>query len=598
MLLARAAAAVFALATLAHASPAPSFPRASPSAVLSKPNIVFIIVDDQDARQNSIDTMPHLQRLLVDEGTRFNKFFAPISVCCPSRSSFLRSQCAHNTNITSVMPPYGGWSVFNEKGMNGHYLPTFLANANYDVRYVGKLMNGHSVNAFTGDFEADGFVDHAFLLDPNTYDYWSPAFSRANGTVEYRPGEYSTDLVAEKAIAFLAQAAETPDKPFFLGVAPIAPHSHISTSGHSGGLPGLFDLPRAAPRHAHLFQDVKLNSSRESHNPDVPSGASWVRTLDKLNSTNVEYIEEFYRARLQALQAVDELVEGVINKLEEIGKLDDTIVIYTSDNGFEANAGHRRQPGKTLPYEEDINVPLVVRGPGVPRGLVDNHSVYSLADLGSTVLHLAGAQADYDHDGSLVPLTHELREQVERDGGTKGFHLAEYWVEGIGEGKYGSGITRFNQTYRAVRVVEGDEINYSYAVWCTGEREIYDLNTDPDQMHNLALAPLAPTSFTARLHTRLDALLLVLKSCSGNSCRNPWKVIFRDGKVQSLRTALDEKYDAYFEALPRVRYSECRLGFHIKLEAPFWTEDLAYSPGKEYVPLDAGFGASQIVLSA
>lgn len=131
---------------------------------------------------------------------------------------------------------------------------------------------------------------------------------------------------------------------------------------------------------------------------------------------------------------------------------------------------------QTLPYEEDINVPLVVRGPGVPRGLVDNHSVYSLADLGSTVLHLAGAQADYDHDGSLVPLTHELREQVERDGGTKGFHLAEYWVEGIGEGKYGSGITRVNQTYRAVRVVEGDEINYSYAVWCTGEREIYDLN--------------------------------------------------------------------------------------------------------------------------
>lgn len=152
--------------------------------------------------------------------------------------------------------------------------------------------------------------------------------------------------------------------PVRYAVAPIAPHSHISTSGHSGGLPGLFDLPRAAPRHAHLFQDVKLNSSRESHNPDVPSGASWVRTLDKLNSTNVEYIEEFYRARLQALQAVDELVEGVINKLEEIGKLDDTIVIYTrcvshmlalrhqpdslteSDNGFEANAGHRRQPGK------------------------------------------------------------------------------------------------------------------------------------------------------------------------------------------------------------------------------------------------------------
>ncbi|GAA6050414.1 hypothetical protein JCM3770_004026 [Rhodotorula araucariae] len=595
MLFGNAAAAILALApALSLMSPAPA------RGLSEQPNIVFIIVDDQDARQNSIGTMPHLQRLLVEEGTKFDKFYAPISVCCPSRSSFLRSQCAHNTNITSVMPPFGGWSVFNEKGYNGHYLPTFLREAGYDVRYTGKLMNGHAVNAFTGDLEADGFVDHAFLLDPYTYDYWNGAFSRQNGSVEYRFGEYSTDVVAEKALQFLDQAAETPDKPFFLGIAPIAPHSHISAVGHSpdgGGFPTLFDIPKVHPRHAHLFQDVTLNHSRESHNPDVPSGASWVRQLEQLNETNVQYIEEFYRARLQALQAVDELIEGVVKKLEDIGKLDNTIIIYTSDNGFEANAGHRRQPGKTLPYEEDINVPLVVRGPGVPRGLVDSTSVYSLADLGSTVLHLAGAEADYDHDGSLVPLTHSLRKSAARNGGVKSFHLAEYWVEGMGEGKYGSGQVHTNQTYRAIRVVE-DEINYSYAVWCTGDREIYDLNADPDQMHNLALNPLHPASFTARLHTRLDALLLVLKSCSGDSCRNPWGVIFRDGKVRSLKAALDEQYDAYFEDLPRVRYSECRLGFHSKLEAPFWTDDLAYSPRKQYSPASLGSSGGQIILSA
>jgi N-acetylglucosamine-6-sulfatase len=89
-------------------------------------------------------------------------------------------------------------------------------------------------------------------------------------------------------------------------------------------------MPQSAPRHQHLFKDVKLDDSRASHNPDQPSGASWVKKLAKLNVTNVEYIEEFYRQRLRSLQAVDELVESVVRKLAEKGVLDETIIIYTS----------------------------------------------------------------------------------------------------------------------------------------------------------------------------------------------------------------------------------------------------------------------------
>ncbi|GAA6041490.1 hypothetical protein JCM8097_001902 [Rhodosporidiobolus ruineniae] len=566
--------APLALATLAAVA------ASSAAAASTKPNIVFIITDDQDARQDSLGTMDKVQKLLVQEGTKFERFYAPISVCCPSRTSFLRAQCAHSTNITSVQPPWGGWTVFNEKGYNGHYLPSFLQAAGYNTYYTGKLMNGHTV--FNVDsLEAEGWTDHAFLLDPNTYDYWNPAFSTGEGRVEYRPGEYSTDLVAEKGIELLEKAVKE-HKPFFLGIAPIAPHSHISAASHSDrSFPLLFDIPKPHPRHQHLFQDVKLNRSRESFNPDVPSGASWVRKLEQLNEMNLEYIEQFYRGRLQALQAVDELVEAVVSKLEELGQLDNTIIIYTADNGFEANAGHRRQPGKTLPYEEDVNIPLVVRGPSVPRGLVDTTSVYSLADLGATILHLAGAQADYDHDGAIVPVTEELRKEVNQEG-VKQFHLSEYWVEGVGEGKYGSGITLVNQTYRAIRVVEGDELNYYYAVWCTGEREIYDMKTDPDQMHNLALIDHAVSSYTARLHARLDALLLVLKNCSGDACRKPWSVIFPDGGVSSLKDALKSEFDHYFEALPRVRYSHCQIGYFPAIEKPFWHDELAYSPKRDY----------------
>lgn len=117
------------------------------------------------------------------------------------------------------------------------------------------------------------------------------------------------------------------------------------------------------------------------------------------------------------------------------------LLLFRSDNGFESNAGHRRQPGKTLPYEEDINVPLIVRSPFTPRGVVDSHSVYTLADLGATILRLAGAEADYEHDGAIVPITEELRKEAEEAGGTQQHILVSYWVEGVGEGKYGSAFS-------------------------------------------------------------------------------------------------------------------------------------------------------------
>jgi len=249
-----------------------------------------------------------------------------------------------------------------------------------------------------------------------------------------------------------------------------------------------------------------------------------------------------------------------------------------SDNGFEANGGHRRHPGKTLPYEEDINVPLVVRGPLVPAGLVDDASVYSLADLGATILHLAGASADFEVDGTPVPLTAPDRARQDLAGGPKQHHLAEYWVEGVVEGRFASGRT-LEQKYRAVRVVDG-ALDLSYAVWCTGEHEVYDLRRDPDQMRNLALDKYAGAAAAdldlARLRPRLDALLLVLKTCVGEVCNKPWKAVFPGGGVDSLAGALRAEFDGYFAGLPKVQYTNCDLGYHRKLEHPFWHDDLAF----------------------
>lgn len=159
--------------------------------------------------------------------------------------------------------------------------------------------------------------------------------------------------------------------------------------------------PVPAEHHKHLFKDVKIPRT-DNFNPDSPSGASWVRKLPQHNATSVEYLDHYYRQRLRALQAVDELVEKLVVQLDEAGVLDDTYVVYSSDNGFHLGQ-HRLPPGKECGYEEDIRVPLIVRGPGVAKGEVEN-AVTTHIDLAPTILHLIGAAPRPDFDGVPIPL--------------------------------------------------------------------------------------------------------------------------------------------------------------------------------------------------
>jgi len=142
-------------------------------------------------------------------------------------------------------------------------------------------------------------------------------------------------------------------------------------------------------------------------------------------------------------------------------------------------------------------------------------------------------------------------------------------------------------------------VTYSYSVWCTGERELYDLNEDPHQVNNL-LAPLndiAPfANFDARSPetgehvlskelqktlNRLDALTLVLKTCVGDVCHQPYKALFPSfeatgEEIYSLDQALDQRFDDYFKDLPKVHFSECALGYQSRLEKPEWHSRLSF----------------------
>ncbi|KAM0747253.1 arylsulfatase precursor [Meredithblackwellia eburnea MCA 4105] len=579
-------------------------------------NIVLILTDDQ-----SIDTfdqrrfLPRINKHLVDEGLFIENFFAPVSVCCPSRVSLLRTHLAHSHNITFVNSPWGGYNVFNEYGYINHHLPDFLQQADYNTFYVGKYMNEHSVKNCESK-PVSGWTGSDFLVDPHTYDYWEPAISHDNGPAIIYNNTYSTDLIRDLALKRLEQAltaneeGEDRSEPFFLGIAPIAPHSWISATpdfpDEDTGIPDVksirMDIPPAHPRHARLFTDVQA--------PRVPSwnkqgGVSWVKNLPELNATNEAYLDEFYRGRLRALQAVDELVEKVVERLREAGKLDDTYIFYTADNGYSFGR-HRRQPGKTLAFEEDIRVPFIVRGPGVPKGTVNTISSHSMVDLSATILDIAGADTDYVHDGLPIPITEDSRSEVIHKPSRHA--IQEYWVLGVQEGFY-SGGQFVNTTYRNVRVHDQTakgNFSHSYSVWCTGERELYDLVKDPYQLNNLladlnSVGPFAPfdTRFNTkskavlspalrRLVNRLDGLMLVLKTCKGATCTNPYKALFPDfdavGEISTFDEALDARFDSYFDQLPRVHFSTCALGFQSRFEQPEWNPTLAYGyQGSQFI---------------
>ncbi|WVQ74652.1 hypothetical protein IAR50_004254 [Cryptococcus sp. DSM 104548] len=579
-----------------------------------KPNIIVILTDDQDTSTLSKrEYLPKTHEHLVDHGVFYDNFFAPVSVCCPSRVSLLRAQYAHNHNVTFVTKPWGGWEIFNKLGYHGHTVPDFVQAAGYNTFYTGKFMNDHT-DKNCESLPVSGFNSSDILVDPYTYDYWTPAFSRDNGPAKVHEGEYSTSLVHEKALAYIEDGLKD-ERPFFLTIAPVACHSWISHTSkldldNEGRL--VAHVPAAHPRHATAFP-VETIERRENWNPDFPTGVSWVKHLEKLNSTHENYLDDFFRGRLRALQSVDEIVEDVVHKLEDAGELDNTYIFYTADNGY-ALGSHRRQPGKTLGFEEDIHVPLIVRGPNIPHGHHDTLSSYGTVDLARTILDIAGATPDYEDDGRRINLHQKGEERAEHQ--VARHAISEYWVLGVDEGVFGSHF-RNNNTYRTLRVHDDTTANpysYSYSVWCTGERELYDLVQDPSQVRNLlaplnAIAPFAPFNSTSppsnlpvlkpalqKLLHRLDALLLVLKRCSGSACHNPYTSLFppsshdqTGGQVWTLDQALEGRYDAYFEGLEKVRFRECALGFQEEVERPDWKEEWAFGAG-------AGTGGSGVNL--
>jgi arylsulfatase len=153
--------------------------------------------------------------------------------------------------------------------------------------------------------------------------------------------------------------------------------------------------------------------------------------LPQANQTVLDVNDALYRSRLQSLQSVDELVGSIVDKLDKLGMLENTYIIYTTDNGFHIGH-HRLPPGKSCAYEEDVNIPFFIRGPGVPK----NYSVEfatSHTDLAPTILELAKIPLRKDFDGTPMPVTRQTMAEAKKSPMHDHVNI-EYWGTAAGEG--------------------------------------------------------------------------------------------------------------------------------------------------------------------
>jgi N-acetylglucosamine-6-sulfatase len=448
----------------------------------AKPNIVVLMTDDQTL--DSMSVMPQTQKLLGEKGTTFTRNFVNYSLCCPSRATLYTGQYAHNHGVLGNEPPVGGYTRLDKS----NWLPLWLQAAGYRTMHVGKFLNGYGRLSSPTEVPP-GFNDWHGTVDPTTYSYWNYTVNE-NGVLHTygaakEPEFYSTDFFARRANELIAAAAPS-DQPFFISVAFLAPHSGQPVEpGDPAGQP----TPAPAPRHVNAFSTVGLPQPASFNEADMTDKPAAMQRRPLLTPARTAAIQENYQQRLESLLAVDEAVASIVGGLKAAGELDDTLILFTSDNGF-FHGEHRVPQGKILAYEPSIRLPLIMRGPGVPRDERQSQLVTN-ADLAPTILDAADAKAGRAQDGrSLFGLFDDPGVQWGR--------------ELLIEGGNNQGLT-----FTALR-----NYRWKYIEHRNGELELYDLERDPDELTNVGADPaLGP------LRTAMAARLAALRVCAGRSCR-------------------------------------------------------------------------------
>jgi N-acetylglucosamine-6-sulfatase len=495
-------------ATMAPAQPAAtktaaeSAAKKKPSKKQKRPNVVLVMSDDQAAETQRY--MPRTNALLGNGGVTFNNNFATYSLCCPSRATMLTGQYSHNHDIRGNTPPAGGYSKLAP--FMGNSLPVWLQRAGYYTAHIGKFLNGYGntspdTEVPPGWSEWYGALDDPDAFTGGTYTMYGYTLNENSSIVHYGstpdvvdPPTYQTDVYANKAVDFVSRRA--PKKmPFFLSVAPLASHTESMPVCACGG-----NNPRAAPRHEGAFANEVPQSRPNFNEADVSDKPQAIQSLTVMNAAQQEVVRDRYRAQAESLLAIDEMIQRIADTLKAKGELKNTVIIYTADNGF-FHGQHRVRQGKVRVYEESIRVPLLIRGPGLPKGKQRNQPVGNI-DLAPTIVDFADAKAQRKMDGrSLVPLMEDGLLSPGRPIVLEAFFNADDPDEDAETPP---------TNYQAVRTDR-----YLYSRYGTGEQELYDLQTDPFELQSRHNDPAYGT-----VRASLDRLLAETKKCAGGVCRS------------------------------------------------------------------------------
>lgn len=438
-------------------------------------NMVFILIDDQRFDSLGILGHPFLETPNIDSlakgGILFENAFVTTSLCSPSRASYLSGQYAHTHGVLDNSTPLP---------VDTPTFPQELQKGGYKTAFVGKWHMG------VDDSPRPGF-DYWFSLQGQGY-YFDPDVNE-NGR-RFKAEGYTTDLFNERAVRFVRQER---DRPFLLVVAHKAVHPNIfqNADGSVTDFGGAENFT-PAPRHAELYADREIprRPNAASYGKDKPALQRPIEGVEPLGPTTGTD-DAVIRNRLRMLAAADEGLGQLLAALEETGQLDNTVVIATSDHGY-FYGEHGLDRERRLAYEEAIRVPLLVRYPPLVKAGAEIDAMVTSVDLAPTILQLTGTAIPADlHGRSLVPL---LQGQQPTD--WRRSVLIEYFSDKV--------MARIaNMGYKAARTERWKYIQYTEL---DGMNELYDLENDPYEMHNLAADP-ASAKALAEMKAELETLI-------------------------------------------------------------------------------------------
>jgi arylsulfatase A-like enzyme len=457
-------------------------PGPSPS---NLPDIVLITVDDM--RESDYLALPQTRALLRDQGTAYPNYFATTPLCGPSRASVLRGQYAHNTGILRNGGSEGGWDTFHDSGADQHTIATWLRGAQpaYRTAFVGKYLNGYNSRQ---NQIAPGWSDWYVPVPVSFYNYTL----NVNGVPEAYGNEdadYLTDVLAEKARAVITS---TPvNTPLFLYFAPKSPHGPATP----------------ARRHIGAFANQPLDQSGSFNEEDMSDKPQYMQR-PLLSEEEIDELAQTNRNRLESLLAVDEAVASIVATLEQTGRLGRAYIVFVTDNGF--LLGQHRRTAKQVPYEEAIRMSLLVRGPNVPSGRVNDALVANI-DLGPTFAAFAGVATAGFVDGRSFAETFRGGTSARQALLIEGYGKEEQDPEEV-ETLLAAANARTTPEYHAIRTADWLYVEYENAAQ---ERELYDLNADPFELQSRHADPIYAETVQA-----LSAWLATLEDCDAAGCRD------------------------------------------------------------------------------